>query len=101
MYFAIILATGAIAALPFVWQQFHLGCRLPASSNCINNPRQIDDAKQQWALEKQKETNDVPSTADIAQYVHGEVPKCAVGGIYTLGPVSESPRCSMTGHVLT
>jgi len=90
-----------IAALPFVWRKFvYTRCAFPASSACINILRQIDGAKQQWALEKRKETNDIPSMIDIAQYIHGGIPKCPVGGVYTLGPVAESPRCSISGHSL-
>jgi hypothetical protein len=54
----------------------------------------------QWVLEKRKGTNDIPSMTDISEYIHGGVPKCPVGGVYTLGPVAESPRCSIKGHVL-
>jgi prepilin-type N-terminal cleavage/methylation domain-containing protein len=36
---------------------------------CINNLRQIDSAKQQWALEKGKQSTDVPVVADIAPYI--------------------------------
>jgi hypothetical protein len=101
IFFALQLLIALIAALPFVWRKFvYTRCAYPASSDCINNLRQIDAAKQQWALEKRKETNDIPSMMDIAQYIHGGVPKCRGGGVYTLGPVADSPRCSITGHVL-
>ena len=36
---------------------------------CINNLRQIDSAKQQWALEKGKQAADVPLEAEIAPYI--------------------------------
>jgi prepilin-type N-terminal cleavage/methylation domain-containing protein len=36
---------------------------------CINNLRQIDSAKQQWALEKGKTTTDTPADTDLAAYV--------------------------------
>jgi hypothetical protein len=90
VFFALQLLISLIATLP---------CAYPASSACINILRQIDGAKQQWALEKRKETNDIPSMMDIAQYIHGD-PKCPGGGVYTLGPVAENPRCSVSGHVL-
>lgn len=41
-------------------------------SACINNLRQIDSAKQQWALEELRPANVAPSFADIAPYFgHG------------------------------
>jgi len=69
--------------------------------SCINNLRQIDGAKQQWALENQRSTNDIPTEADVAKYLmHGEFPKCPSGGKYTINAVSTDPTCSVAGHVL-
>ena len=36
---------------------------------CINNLRQIDGAKNQWALEKGKKTGDVPTKEDLLPYL--------------------------------
>jgi hypothetical protein len=98
LFFALLFLTGALIAVPFVRSNIRV-CAYPAISECINNLRQLDGAKCQWALEKRKGTNDIPSMTDIAQYVRGGVPKCPGGGVYTLGPVAESPRCSIKGHV--
>jgi prepilin-type N-terminal cleavage/methylation domain-containing protein len=47
---------------------------------CIDNLRQIDDAKQQWALEKGKKAIDTPSASDIQPYMgrgsNGTLPYC-------------------------
>jgi hypothetical protein len=101
IFFALVAsAGGVIAALHFV-NCYGPRCPHSPTAGCINNLRQIDGAKQQWALEKQKGTNDVPSVNDISPFMlHEEMPKCPVGGVYTLGPVRENPRCSITGHVL-
>ena len=40
-----------------------------SSNACINNLRQIDAAKQQWALDTNKTTNDTPSWDAIRVYV--------------------------------
>ena len=100
--FALIVSTGGvIAALHFVGSRCGYHCPRSPSASCINNLRQIDGAKQQWALENRKGTNDIPSVADISPYLfQQEIPKCPVGGVYTLGQVAESPRCSVKGHVL-
>src|SRR5437879_11475545 len=39
---------------------------------CINNLRQIDSAKQQWALETRQATNAQPSDSDIAPYLRSD-----------------------------
>jgi hypothetical protein len=73
----------------------------PASSACINNLRQIDEAKQQWALEKGATTNQSPSWEDIRAYVgrgaQAELAKCPEGGTYILGRIGEPPKCSIGG----
>ena len=38
-------------------------------NTCINNLRQIDTAKQEWALEKGKQGSDTPPSTDIALYL--------------------------------
>jgi len=71
---------------------------------CINNLRQIDGAKNEWALENGK-TNGTPVTeADIKPYLklkaNEDFLKCPAGGTYTIGPVGENPTCSVPGHQL-
>ena len=68
---------------------------------CINNLRQIEAAKQQWALEKNKTANDVPTEDDIKPYLmNSQMPVCPQGGTYTIGAVGDKPTCSIPGHVL-
>jgi len=76
--------------------------RTTAQQNaCINNLRQIDAAKNQFALEKGKKNGDAITEADITPYIRGGVlPKCPSGGTYTIGKVGETPTCSIPGHVL-
>ena len=67
-----------------------------AANACINNLRQIDGAKQQWALEKGKYSTDVPTTAEISVYLlNNKIPVCPQGGVYTIGRVGEDPKCSV------
>ena len=68
---------------------------------CINNLRQIDAAKNQWALEKGKSNGTACTEADIKPYLTGGgLPKCPAGGKYTIGKVGEIPTCSIAGHAL-
>jgi hypothetical protein len=69
---------------------------------CINNLRQIQAAKDQWALEKRKPATAVPTWEDIQPYLgrgRGTV-QCPQGGEYHIGAVGESPTCSVPSHVL-
>jgi hypothetical protein len=76
--------------------------RTTAQKNaCINNLRQIDGAKQQWALEKKKSATDVPLRADLLPYFQKhKFPGCPAGGSYTIGPLSDPPQCDQAGHEL-
>jgi len=105
------LATAAIIALAvgFVISQFrpHTGY-ISQQNACINNLRQIDSAKQEWALENGKTNGTVCTENDIKPYIKldasGNIAKCPQGGTYTIGKVGEPPTCSLgkttRGHVL-
>lgn len=70
-------------------------------SNCINNLRQIQAAKQQWAADQHKSPDSVPTPPDIAPYFPNRMlPQCPGGGSYTLNAVNVMPTCSLPGHVL-
>jgi len=68
---------------------------------CINNLRQIDVAKQQWALEKSKAATDVPTGEELLPYLKdGVFPSCPAGGLYSINAVGEVPTCTIAGHAL-
>jgi prepilin-type N-terminal cleavage/methylation domain-containing protein len=73
---------------------------------CINNLRQIDNAKQQWALESGKSVTDTPQATDLQPYLgrgnQGDLadvccplslPPSPMGG-YTINPVGTPPTCN-------
>jgi hypothetical protein len=75
---------------------------------CFNNLRQIDSAKNQWALEHNAKSNDIITINDIRPYIErernnsfikldakGNLPKCPSGGTYTIGKIGEPPTCSL------
>ena len=73
---------------------------------CINNLRQIDGAKQQWALENKKGSTDTPTSAEVNSYIKAP-PTCPGGGTtfalsYTINTISENPACLIVTatHVL-
>ena len=71
-------------------------------NGCINYLRQIDSAKQQWALENAKDESAIPTGADLDKYIKVGFAnlKCAKGGSYTINAVGERPTCSIDGHEL-
>src|SRR5436190_21868950 len=87
-----IACVGLIVSVGYVYRERHRS----AVSNCLNGLRQIDGAKQSWALEHNRQAKDIPSWADLVgegKYMR-EAPVCPQGGSYAIGPVGEVPRCS-------
>jgi len=73
------------------------------TKSCIANLKQIDAAKEQWAMENKKTTTDTPAMTDLvgsANYLKN-TPSCPSGGTYTVNAVSTDPTCSIgTPHIL-
>jgi DNA repair exonuclease SbcCD ATPase subunit len=68
---------------------------------CINNLRQIDAAKQQWAQANGRPPDAIPGPAEISAYLPNRgMPVCPGGGGYSINAVNVKPACSVPGHVL-
>lgn len=68
---------------------------------CVNFLRQIDAAKQQWALENKKTADAVPNPEDLTPYLQnpGQI-MCPGGGVYNINAVGVLPTCNVPGHSL-
>ncbi len=71
-----------------------------AATICINHLRQLDGAKQLWALDNKKTAEATPTTQDLMPYLKDLIPVCPSGGKYTFGAVNALPSCSIAGHIL-
>jgi len=68
---------------------------------CINNLRQIDGAKKQWALDNKKTDTDTPTREDLMPYLtNKQFPACPAGGSYTINRMSDVPECTQASHQL-
>ena len=93
---AIIGLLAAIAIPNFV------KARTTSQTNaCINNLRQIDGAKQQWALEQKQLSSASPASTDIQPYLGrgtaGAYPTCPANGNYTINTCGTVPTCDVVG----
>jgi hypothetical protein len=72
------------------------------TNSCINNLRQIDAAKQTWALENKKDDSQTPTGHELDIYLkHGfNALVCPAGGRYSINSVGQKPTCSIPGHQL-
>ncbi len=104
---AIIGLLAAIAIPNFV------RARTTAQQNaCINNLRQIDGAKQQWALENRAAATATPADTNIQPYLgrgnNGTLPDCPSDSSHTfdtsykINDLQTAPSCriSSSNHVL-
>ena len=96
---AIIGLLAAIAIPNFV------RARNTAQKNaCINNLRQIDGGKQQWALENKKSDTDSPVASEVQVYIkNNKMPSCPAGSAaYVINAVNADPTCAVNAgsHVL-
>ena len=70
-------------------------------NGCINNLRQIDGAKQQWALENRKTATALVNQTELVRYFKDNaMPVCPAGGVYTLNTVALAPTCNIPGHAI-
>ena len=67
---------------------------------CVNNLRQIEAAKEQWALENKKATGDAIISTAIEVYMK-TIPVCPGGGSYAYNVIGTDVACSITSHVIT
>ncbi len=99
---ALLAPVAAVGMLSAIAIPNFVKARATSQKNaCINNLRQIDAAKNEWALEKGKKSTDVPTEDDIKAYLyHSKLPLCPAGGTYTINAVGEPPVCSIPDHKL-
>jgi hypothetical protein len=76
-------------------------------NSCVANLKQIDCAKEQWAMDNGKATGTAVTWGNLTGatgYLKGPVtgPICPGGGTYTIANVGTNPSCSKSadGHIL-
>ena len=68
---------------------------------CIENLRQVEGAKETWAMAASKNNGDDIDTDTVKSYIKGsKFPACPGGGTYTYNKVGTDVSCDITGHNL-
>jgi len=73
------------------------------TKSCIANLKQIQSAKEQWAMDNKEAGTAVPVAADLygATLYIKTTPSCPSGGAYTINAVDVDPTCDGDAtHVL-
>lgn len=79
--------------------------RTPASNSaCVAHLKQIDGAKEAWALKNKRTMGSPVDVAGVNCYLkNSATPVCPRGGAYSNNPVGTNPTCSLgatLGHTL-
>ena len=89
----VVMIIGLLAAIAL--PGFTRARRSAQTNACISNLRQIDGAKDQWAIDQKKFGTDEPTAAALYGndlYIK-KTPVCPVSGVYTIGTVATDPDC--------
>ncbi|HEY3298607.1 MAG TPA: prepilin-type N-terminal cleavage/methylation domain-containing protein [Armatimonadota bacterium] len=71
------------------------------TKSCTANLKQMDAAKEQYAMDQKKSTGDtVTWPADLVPTYIKVAPTCPAGGTYTINTIGTNPTCSVAAHVL-
>jgi len=95
--FLMIFVMGMLAAVAI--PNFVKARKGAESQVCRSNLRNIQSAKEVWALQNRKPDDSIPTDADL--FGPGKqvtnTPLCPAGGVYSFNPVRENPSCSIHG----
>lgn len=92
----IIVVSAIIGMLAAIAIPAFLSARETSRENvCLGNQRQIDQAKEMFAMEQNKPGGYVVAGTEIAAYLKGgAMPSCPSGGEYLLEPVGANCFCT-------
>ncbi len=69
-------------------------------SSCIANLKQVDAAKEQYAMDAQLDTGAAVAWNNLAPTYIKAQPSCPAGGTYTIAAIGTNPSCTVAGHAL-
>ena len=91
----VVMIIGILLAIA-VPSMFNASERARANA-CRANLRQIQAAKEQWALVNRRPGTVTPGWGNLVPQFLQRVPECPSGGTYTLNNVRTRPTCSIGG----
>ncbi len=71
-------------------------------NSCIANLKQIDSAKEQWAMDNKKDAGasvDFTDLVGATNYMKAQ-PSCPSGGTYSVNAIGTNPTCTTANHTL-
>ena len=62
---------------------------------CVANLKQLDSAKQQWAMDQKAGSTASPASSDLSPTYVRSYPTCPESGTYTINNIATLPTCSI------
>jgi len=100
----IMIVVAIIGLLAAIAIPSFMKARVSSQTNaCINNLRQIESGKEQWALEKRKGSGVTAVTTEVMEFIKNPsaTTNCPANGTVVFGVIGTNATCSATGHVLS
>ncbi|MEI6563261.1 MAG: prepilin-type N-terminal cleavage/methylation domain-containing protein [bacterium] len=102
----IMIVVAIIGLLAAIAIPSFMKARTQSQTNaCINNLRQIEAGKEQWALATKKNTGDTAVTPEVMAYIKNPTActNCPGGGTVGFGVIGTNATCTLSaeGHLLT
>lgn len=95
----IMIVVAIIGMLAAIALPSFMKARTTSQKNaCVNNLRQIESGKEQWALENKAKTGADVDTTEVDLYMRVP-PKCPASGNYTYGKVGTDASCDIVTPV--
>src|SRR5688500_13221101 len=67
------------------------------AKSCQGNLKQIESAKEQWAMDTKASTTATPAMTDLSPSYIKSTPACPSSGTYTVAAMNANPTCSIGG----
>jgi len=100
----IMIVVAIIGLLAAIAIPSFMKARVSSQTNaCINNLRQIESGKEQWALEKRKGSGVTAVTPEVMEFIKNPsaTTNCPANGTVVFGVIGTNATCSSPGHVLS
>lgn len=98
----IMIVVAIIGLLAAIAIPSFMKARTQSQANaCINNLRQIEAAKEQWALAQKKKQGDTAVTDEVMAYIKNPtaVTNCPGGGTVAFGVIGTNCTCNVTDPI--
>lgn len=100
----IMIVVAIIGLLAAIAIPSFMKARTQSQTNaCINNLRQIEAGKEQWALATKQAPGTLAVTTSVMEYLKNPASStnCPAAGVVVYGSIGTNATCTGTGHVMS